>query len=141
MPDRKGGFSYDLETINTVSVIERPGGDTGKGGQTPQKGDMMRRILISLTLVAAFLPTTIQAQATCAERSMVVEKLEGRYGEVFAGGGLQNSSSVFEVWFSEEKGTWTILMTRPNGMSCIMASGTNWHEAGPALKTPAGIKS
>ena len=101
----------------------------------------MQRILISLTLVAAFLPTTIQAQTTCAQREMVVEKLEGRYGEVFAGGGLQNSSSVFEVWFSEEKGTWTILMTRPNGMSCIMASGTNWREAGPKFKTPAGIKS
>jgi hypothetical protein len=102
---------------------------------------MMRRILTSLTLLAAVLPTTIQAQAACAERDMVVEKLEGRYGEVFAGGGLQSSSSVFEVWFSEEKGTWTILMTRPNGLSCIMASGTNWREAGPNLRTPAGIKS
>jgi hypothetical protein len=102
---------------------------------------MMRRILTSLTLLAAVLPTTIQAQAACAERDMVVEKLEGRYGEAFAGGGLQSSSSVFEVWFSEEKGTWTILMTRPNGLSCIMASGTNWREAGPSLRTPAGIKS
>ncbi|NNL17581.1 MAG: hypothetical protein HKP37_02455 [Boseongicola sp.] len=101
---------------------------------------MMRRILTSLTLLAVVLPTTIQAQSTCAERSMVVEKLESRYGEALAGGGLQNSSAVFEVWFSEEKGTWTILMTRPNGLSCIMASGTNWHETEPKLKTPAGIK-
>ncbi len=101
----------------------------------------MRRILIGLTLLAGALPTTIQAQTTCAERDMVVEKLEGRYGEAFAGGGLQNSSSVFEVWFSEEKGTWTILMTRSNGMTCIMASGTNWREGEPGLKTPAGIKS
>ena len=141
MPDKKGGFSYDLETINSVSVIEIPGGDTGKSGRTPQKGDMMRRILTSLTLLVAMLPTTIQAQTACAERGMVVEKLEGRYGEVFAGGGLQNSSAVFELWFSEEKGTWTILMTRPNGLSCIMASGTNWRDAGPRFKTPAGIKS
>ena len=101
----------------------------------------MRRILICLTLLAAILPGMTQAQTACAQRDTVVEKLQGNYGEVFAGGGLQNSSSVFEIWFSEEKGTWTILMTRSNGMSCIMASGTNWREALPTLKQPAGIKS
>jgi hypothetical protein len=37
MPDKKGGFGYHLETINTVSVIERPGGDTGKRGQSRRK--------------------------------------------------------------------------------------------------------
>ena len=101
----------------------------------------MQRILISLSLLALVLPTTLQAQTACAQREAVVEKLEGRFGEIFAGGGLQNSNSVFEVWLSEEQGTWTILMTRPNGVSCIMASGTNWRDGDPAQKTPAGIKS
>ena len=101
----------------------------------------MRRILTGLTLLAAFVPTAISAQTNCAERTTVVEKLEASYGEVFAGGGLQNANHVFEVWFSEDKGTWTILMTRADGVSCIMASGTNWREAVPGLKRPAGIKS
>ena len=101
----------------------------------------MRRILTSLTLLAAIMPTTLAAQANCAERASVIEKLAASYGEAFAGGGLQNATHVFEVWFSEEKGTWTILMTRADGVSCIMASGTNWREAVPGLKQPAGIKS
>lgn len=101
----------------------------------------MRRILTGLTLLAAFVPTAISAQTNCAERTTVVEKLEASYGEVFAGGGLQNANHVFEVWFSEDKGTWTILMTRADGVSCIMASGTNWREAAPGLKRPAGVKS
>jgi len=101
----------------------------------------MRRILTGLTLLAAFVPTAISAQTNCAERTTVVEKLEASYGEVFAGGGLQNANHVFEVWFSEDKGTWTILMTRADGVSCIMASGTNWREAAPGLKQPAGVKS
>lgn len=101
----------------------------------------MQRILISISLLAAFLPTTLHAQTACAQRTTVVEKLEGKYGEAFAGGGLQNSNSVFEVWLSAEQGTWTILMTRPNGVSCIMASGTNWRDGVPVVKTPAGIKS
>ena len=101
----------------------------------------MRRILTGLTLLAAMAPTALFAPTNCAERNSVVEKLEASYGEAFAGGGLQNANHVFEVWFSEEKGTWTILMTRADGVSCIMASGTNWREAMPGLKRPAGIKS
>lgn len=88
--------------------------------------------------LALLVPTTVQAQQNCAERTLVVEKLEARYGEVFAGGGLQNAERVFEVWFSQEKGTWTILMTRADGQTCIMASGTNWHEE-TALPGPKGI--
>jgi len=101
----------------------------------------MRRILTGLTLLAALVPTALSAQTNCAERTTVVAKLETSYGEEFAGGGLQNANHVFEVWFSDEKGTWTILMTRADGMTCIMASGTNWREAMPGLKKPAGIKS
>lgn len=101
----------------------------------------MRRILKGLTLLAVVLPSVAHAQNNCAKRDLVIEKLAANYGEVFGGGGLQNANRVFEVWFSEEKGTWTILMTRADGLTCIMASGTNWHDADPSLKQPAGIKS
>ena len=100
----------------------------------------MRSILTGLALLAAIGPTTAFAQAACASREIVIEKLSDKYGESFAGGGLQNATSVFEVWFSKEKGTWTILMTRADGLSCIMASGTNWREGMPDLQKPAGIQ-
>jgi hypothetical protein len=28
--------------------------------------------------------------------------------------------------YTSEKGTWTMLMTRPGGVSCIMAVGQSW---------------
>lgn len=91
-------------------------------------------------LLAAFIciPGALHAQAQCADRTRLIENLEQKYGEAFAGGGLRNAQQVMEVWFSEEKGTWTILMTRADGLSCIMASGTNWRE-GIDLKIPKGI--
>ena len=102
----------------------------------------MLRILAGLALLAVFAPATLHAQTTnCAARDTVVQKLETGYGETFGGGGLQNASRIFEVWFSEEKGTWTILMTRPDGTSCIMASGTNWREALPSQKRAKGTPS
>ena len=92
------------------------------------------RNLIILALMAA--PGIALAQANCAERDVVVDKLETGYGEEFAGGGLQSSSRIIEVWASEDRGTWTILMTRADGTSCIMASGTDWRKG---LPQPDGI--
>lgn len=90
--------------------------------------------------LAILSPTTLIAQTTnCAQRQLVIEKLEVGYGEAFAGGGLQNAQHIFEVWFSQEKGTWTILMTRADGVSCIMASGTNWREGELLARAPQGI--
>ena len=101
----------------------------------------MPRFLKGLSLVAACFPLSLHAQTHCGERDSVVGKLKSGYGEAFAGGGLQNSSAIFEVWFSEEKGTWTILLTRADGTSCIMASGTNWREALPGEAKVEGTPS
>lgn len=102
----------------------------------------MPRILASLAVLSALLlPAVASAQTNCAERDKVVAKLSDSYGEAFAGGGLQNTQRVFEVWFSPEKGTWTILMTHANGTTCIMASGTNWREGLPTDVVPKGVPS
>lgn len=99
----------------------------------------MRAIFLVFVAVGMFLPAALPAQTNCATRAVVIDKLQRAYGEEYVGGGVQNSQSIFEVWFSEEMGTWTILMTRADGMSCVMASGTNWREALPGMKKPAGI--
>ena len=97
----------------------------------------MRRLSAVLTLAALVVPAAAAAQQQCADRSVVTERLEVNYGETFAGGGLRNSESIFEVWMSEESGTWTIIMTTPNGQSCVMAAGTDWRKALP--NAPKGI--
>lgn len=97
----------------------------------------MRRMIASLTIAIVLTPVAAQAQQLCADRTTITDRLKTNYGESFTGGGVRNSESVFEVWMSEEKGTWTILMTMPNGKSCVMAAGTDWLDARPAM--PAGI--
>ncbi len=55
-----------------------------------------------------------------------VAKLKQHYGEEKVGLGLgPKGSSIFEL-FVAETGTWTLLVTRTNGISCIAASGDNW---------------
>lgn len=88
----------------------------------------MKTLIPSLIATAMLLvPVAAPAQgSSCGPRDEVVATLLDRYGENFSGGGLQGERAVYEVWTSDEVGTWTILLTRPDGISCIMASGTDW---------------
>lgn len=100
----------------------------------------MRVVRSTLALVAVLgVPTVSHAQLACAERDQVVSRLEAKYGETFSGGGMQNAKAIYEVWSSNEAGTWTILMTRPDGISCVMATGTNWRE-GPVVIAKEGVQ-
>jgi len=67
--------------------------------------------------------------ASCAMRDTVVDRLESKYSEQLTAGGLQSSrttTAIVEVWASDETGTFTVILTSPNGLSCIVASGTDW---------------
>lgn len=100
----------------------------------------MHRLILSLTtLFAGLAPLAAHAAGNCATRDELVTQLAAKFGESFVGGGLQSETSIIEVWFSHDKGTWTILLTGANGTSCIMAAGTNWREAMPADYIPPGI--
>ncbi|MEM7075813.1 MAG: hypothetical protein AAGA28_10645 [Pseudomonadota bacterium] len=70
----------------------------------------------------------------CADRTMVIERLQSKYHETLAAGGLQkraDTMAVVEVWASEETGTFTVMLTRPDGVSCVVATGTDWHQISP----------
>ena len=78
------------------------------------------------------------AQArTCGERAKLVERLQTGFGETRTGAGMSGGNSIIEVFASEENGTWTIIVTKPSGQSCLVAAGDNW-ESGPGLITQSG---
>ena len=86
---------------------------------------------LAIAAVIALTATPVHAQATCAARDTVVAKLQMDYGESLTGGGLQSARQVMEVWAAPDTGTWTLLMTRADGIACVIASGTNWHQQRP----------
>lgn len=93
----------------------------------------MKRHLTLAALTSLALVTAMPAQATsCGMRDKMVEKLETKYSEHLAAGGLQKVSSVdavMEIWASSETGTFTVLITNPQGVSCIVAAGTDFFKA------------
>ena len=88
----------------------------------------MQKIFFALSLgfagvVLAHQAAFAQDQANCAERSRVIERLESKYGESRRSVGLAANNGVVETYASDESGTWTIVITLPNGMTCLVAAG------------------
>ena len=98
----------------------------------------MFKRLFALALTFGMAATAPPAFAqTCAERAHVIAKLQKSYSEELTFGGLQKTrgaQSVMEVWTSKETGSYTVLVTQANGISCIVAVGTDFFEAIPKVK-------
>ena len=54
--------------------------------------------------------------------------------------GMAPQGRVVEVFASLETGTWTITITMPNGITCLMASGQSFEALDEPI-APAGIRS
>lgn len=72
-------------------------------------------------------PTTAPTKA-CAAHSDVVRKLADRFGETRTSIGLHKDDAVVEVFSSDATGTWTIVVTGADGMSCLLAAGQRWEQ-------------
>ncbi len=93
----------------------------------------MRPLTRTLTLIlglatGGLFATTGLAQNYCGPRDVVIDRLISGFGEALTAGGLRSQSSVLEIWAAPDTGTWTVLITRADGIACVMASGTDWHQ-------------
>ncbi len=80
--------------------------------------------LFAITL-SLMNPSQASAGAVCGDRTSLLKQLAGNYKEAPASMGLAANGSVVEVTKSET-GTWTILLTHPNGVTCVIAAGEHW---------------
>jgi len=72
------------------------------------------------------------AQQMCAPRDVLVSNLQNTYSEMPAGRGLSARGNLVEL-LTSPSGGWTMLMTRPNGMTCVIGVGEAWHEVMPHM--------
>ena len=54
--------------------------------------------------------------------------------------GVAGGNRVMEVFASNESGSWTITVTHPNGVTCLVAAGQGFEMLSETLQ-PAGIQS
>ena len=84
----------------------------------------MRRVF-SLSIAAIIYSTPAFSQVVCDERSVIVETLAGEFNEHSVGNGVANNGAVVELFVSPS-GTWTIIISAPDELTCLAASGDRW---------------
>lgn len=95
-------------------------------------------ILGVLLIGSSFISTAAAAaQSVCGTHGTVSENLKKGYAEAPVSMGVTTNGAVIEV-FASEKGTWTLVLTQPNGLSCLIAAGLDW-ESLPTLVSGAKI--
>ena len=91
--------------------------------------------IVAPALVAAAVlsasETTTQAQTQpqiqqCDQRARVIGHLAQKYKEAPVAIGVTSTGGMVEVLTSGDGGTWTIILSNPNGTSCLVAAGEGW---------------
>jgi hypothetical protein len=73
-------------------------------------------------------PQPHMLQRACGKRTDVVRVLREQYGETPTAHGLSDAGTVAEV-FTSATGSWTIIATAPNGLTCMVGAGQSWQPA------------
>lgn len=76
----------------------------------------------------------IAAQAVCVPTEQVYTTLTERHGESRMVAAISGRGTVLEVWASPS-GSWSALVTRPDGLSCMVDAG---HGLTAFAPTPPG---
>ena len=100
----------------------------------------MRTALIAIAIVAFSWPAAGQQQ-NCGPTADALAALKKQYNEVPVGVGLSSDGTLLQLLTSKDGATWTVLMSSPNGVSCMVDDGENWQimpsdaesEGGPEL--------
>ena len=96
---------------------------------------MFKYLTIGGLLVALFAGTAT-AQPQCDERSKVLTLLSDKYKESPVAIGVTNNGGLVEVLSTNEGTTWSIIVTTPNGVSCLVAAGEGWRALQQASVDP-----
>jgi hypothetical protein len=71
-------------------------------------------------------PAKAEESRQCRDRADVLKHLGAKYKEAPVAVGVTSTGGLIEVLSSGEDGTWTIIVTAPTGLSCLMAAGEGW---------------
>ena len=82
---------------------------------------------LGIAFLALSASTTLAAEtAQCDNRAKVLDLLSQNYKESPVALGVTRNGELIEVLSAEEGGTWSIILTAPTGVSCLMVDGESW---------------
>ncbi len=97
---------------------------------------VMGVIAVSFLLGVILDSRTAFAQQVCGLHTDIVKKLAQIHSETPQAIGISSEGALLEVLVSST-GTWTILVTEPGRMTCLVATGQDWESLPVIPKGPS----
>jgi hypothetical protein len=88
-------------------------------------------------IAATALPAA--AEQMCFLRDQAIDNLRAKYGENVSARGISGDGKAMYELLTSDDGSWTLLMTRTDGKTCMVGSGEAWtavtavKDKGPAV--------
>jgi hypothetical protein len=92
---------------------------------------MTRYAIAFLAASCMGAPAHAQQGAFCGPRDRIVEQLADKHGETRRAVGLQQNMQVMETFANTETGSWTIIVSMPTGVACLVAAGEAFQLSAP----------
>ncbi len=70
----------------------------------------------------------VQAQPVCMPRDDLREELQKQFSEAPTAGAIANNGALVQLFANRDRSSWTLVMTRPGGTSCVLVAGEDWNE-------------
>ena len=87
---------------------------------------MWKILALGVGLALASTTNAAAAQPQCDQRDSVLQILEQKYKEAPVALGVTHNGGLVEVLSTGNGTTWSIIVTTPQGMSCLVAAGEGW---------------
>ena len=95
---------------------------------------MRGKLFLTLALITT-ISWTAEAASPCAVRDQMLAQFAEKYSESPVALGLDADGRLVVV-LASDRGTWSIMLTAPDGQSCIVATGENWRAIGSESQDP-----
>ncbi len=89
------------------------------------------RMLAMAALALGLLVHTaaaVRAQPVCMPHDELTERLYATFAEAPAANAIANNGALVELFATRDRSSWTLAMTRPGGMSCVLVAGQEWNQ-------------
>ncbi len=102
----------------------------GTLGLSHPKPVAFRAALVAAAALGLLLLTqgAVRAQPVCMSHDELARRLHERFQEVQVANAISNNGALVELYATSDHSSWTLAMTRPGEMSCVLVAGEAWHQ-------------
>ncbi|MBM3524577.1 MAG: hypothetical protein FJX57_16650 [Alphaproteobacteria bacterium] len=82
--------------------------------------------IAALGMLSCAAPASADQPASCFKRPDLIKYLSSNFKEAPVAVGVTDAGMLLEVFTTRSGETWTVAVTTPHGLTCLMATGQDW---------------